>query len=161
MQAPRPEAAALEAQFAYFVYRTLDCLPTLLTGSCHDLSVLDARSKWLARSLHLMLQHGDQLPEPEQVLPATEAIASLLFHACQCERASYPGHLRQAYEQAFVQGADLAALSPAQAALREAFDRALEACPPGEPAQGPRAAAADVQIRELAAALRDELREAS
>lgn len=159
----RADRAVLEAQFAYFAYRTLDCLPALLTGSSRNAALLDARSKWLARSLHLLLQHGDQLPEPEQVLPATEALTSLLFHACHCDRSSYVRHLRHAYDQVFVRCASLDTLPPASLAMRAGFERALADYPDdlaGEAA--PRDTAGAVvraQIRELAGVLRRELAE--
>lgn len=93
--------AALRHQYAYFVYRSMECFAHLATGISRNPALFERRAKLLARSLKLLLRHGHALPDYTQVLPASEALNAALFHSCLCHRSVYWHLLRRALDEAF------------------------------------------------------------
>lgn len=118
------------AQYAYFVYRSLDCFSHLVTGAARSPLEFEATTRLYARTINLLLRHGGSLPDFGDVLPSTEAACSLMFHVSMCDRAIFWPALAQACETMFGDVRRAAAISDAMpaetTALVNAFERAIK-----------------------------------
>lgn len=94
-------AAILEQQYAYFIYRSLECVSHLVTGTSRVPSEFDRTSRLYVRVINLLSRHGAALPGFDEVLPASEGLASLLFHTSVCHREAYWPALNTAHERCF------------------------------------------------------------
>lgn len=118
----------LAAQGTYFVFRMLDGLATMATGVSRDIDRFDANGLFFARTLKTLLQHGEALPQPDAVLPSTQALANQLFHVSATEREQFAPAMALAWQAAFAElaAADEAPLVDAERGLLRAFRRALD-----------------------------------
>jgi hypothetical protein len=142
-------------QYAYFVYRSLDCFSHLVTGATRSAREFDANTRLYARTINLLLRHGGSLPDFGDVLPTTEAACSLMFHVAMCDRAIFWPALAQACEAMFADVRRAAAvpggLPPETKALVDAFERAIGEHGLSEPAgDEPRLPHVRLQLLELA-----------
>ncbi|TXH76049.1 MAG: hypothetical protein E6Q88_02975 [Lysobacteraceae bacterium] len=125
--------AILERQYAYFIYRNLECVSHLVTGTSRDPDAFNRHSRFYARMINLLSRHTRSLPDFADVLPASEALAALLFHCSVCHREAYWPALCTANERCFgaIRDHVLARGASANseddfAALVSLFDRALK-----------------------------------
>lgn len=94
-------AAILRRQYAYFIYRSMECLSNLVTGTSRIPSEFDRTSRLYVRVINLLSRHGEALPSFDEVLPASEGLAGLLFHTSICHRNAYWPALNTAHERCF------------------------------------------------------------
>lgn len=121
-------ADVLERQYAYFIYRNLECVSHLVTGISREPDAFNRTSRLYARMIHLLTRHGGSLPSIDDVLAATEGLTALLFHCSVCHREAYWPVLAAANERCFGMIRDRVLARGGQddfVALVTAFDRAL------------------------------------
>lgn len=163
--APASVSPRQAGQYAYFVYRSLDCFSHLVTGISREPREFGPTARLFARTVNLLLRHGDGLPAFDDVLPTTEAACSLMFHVALCDRAIFWPALAQACEAMFgdVRGSAGVAgsMPPETAALVNAFERAIaERGQPAPAADDPRLRQVRLQLQELTERHRALLEEA-
>jgi endonuclease/exonuclease/phosphatase (EEP) superfamily protein YafD len=162
---PPPALDTLQKQYAYFIYRSLDCFSHAVTGTSRDRLHFDRSARLYARIINLLLRNGDALPAFTDVLPACEALNALLFHCCMCHReAFWPSFVlarRLCFAELLPAARQADDAEGGHGALAQLFERAVEefgrAQPADAPADDARREQLAIQITELAALLRGEV----
>jgi hypothetical protein len=150
--------AILRRQYAYFAYRSMECLGNMAAGVSRVASEFDREAKALARTLSLMLKHGSDLPDYTEVLVASEALNGLLFHASVCHRELYWPLLVRTTQRCFSDLLDpSSARSGETAKFVELFARIVSERGASEaPVNSPRFDQLSMQVDELAREMRQE-----
>lgn len=164
-------AAILDRQYAYFIYRSLECVSHMVSGTSRMPEDFDRTSRLYVRVINLLSRHGAALPAFDAILPASEGLAALLFHCSICHREAYWPALRTAHERCFGETRARVRAHGGGAnaeddfvALASLFERALREYEEALEAPGPlsfQAQAAVVQAGEWAGILLQEAKQAA